>query len=84
MCQYGLILPPSYENNSQRRYPVIFLLHGGDSYARAKIKLLSPLCCITFIKVVNYPTPIVVTPDGNDNRGTSAFGEALLPVVNYC
>ena len=32
--QYGVILPPDYAKNPQRRYPVIFLLHGGHDDAR--------------------------------------------------
>jgi predicted peptidase len=27
--KYGVILPPGYEKHPHRRYPVIFLLHGG-------------------------------------------------------
>lgn len=33
--QYGLILPPDYNQNHQKRYPVILLLHGGHDNARA-------------------------------------------------
>ena len=32
---YGMILPPGYEHDPNRRYPVIMLLHGGHDDGRA-------------------------------------------------
>lgn len=69
---YGLILPPGYNKNPQKRYPVIFLLHGGHDDARAyadKYALLTVLHQL--YQERKLPPSIVITPDGNDNRGSS-------------
>ncbi|PHJ58809.1 esterase [Nostoc linckia z18] len=69
---YGVILPPGYHKNQQKRYPVIFLLHGGHDDARAfadKYAILDVL--YELYKTKKLPPSIVITPDGNDNRGSS-------------
>lgn len=69
---YGVILPPGYNKNHQKRYPVIFLLHGGHDDARAyadKYAVLDVLHELYANK--KLPPSIVITPDGNDNRGSS-------------
>ncbi|WP_341734967.1 alpha/beta hydrolase-fold protein [Microcoleus sp. EPA2] len=69
---YGLILPPGYAKNSQQRYPVIFLLQGGHGDARAyqdKAAVTSVLHDLYQSK--RLPPSIIITPDGNDQRGTS-------------
>lgn len=75
--QYGLILPPDYAKNPQKRYPVIFLLHGGHGDARAyqdKAAVTSVLHDL--YKSGKLPLSIVITPDGNDKRGTSPFWDS--------
>ncbi len=70
--QYGLILPPGYNQNPQKRYPVIFMLHGGHDDARAwhdKIGIIPVLDSL--YKSGALPPSIVITPDGNDKRGSS-------------
>lgn len=70
--QYGVILPPNYQKNPQTRYPVIFLLHGGHDDARAyadKYAIISVLH--ELYKSGKLPLSIIITPDGNDNRGSS-------------
>ncbi|GBE93334.1 alpha/beta hydrolase [Nostoc cycadae] len=70
--QYGVILPPNYQKNPQTRYPVIFLLHGGHDDARAyadKYAIISVLH--ELYKTGKLPPSIIITPDGNDNRGSS-------------
>ncbi|MBD2089220.1 esterase family protein [Microcoleus sp. FACHB-1515] len=70
--QYGVILPPGYAQHLDRRYPVIFLLHGGHDDARAYadkygiVPLLDQL-----YHSDKLPPSIVITPDGNDDRGSS-------------
>jgi enterochelin esterase-like enzyme len=71
---YGLILPPGYAQNPQKRYPVIFLTHGGHGDARA----YQDKAAVTSVLHELYlsgklPLSIVITPDGNDKRGTSPF-----------
>jgi enterochelin esterase-like enzyme len=75
--QYGLILPPDYAKNPNKRYPVIFLLHGGHGDARAyqdKAAVTSVLHDL--YKSDKLTHSIVITPDGNDKRGTSPFWDS--------
>jgi len=70
--QYGVILPPDYQKNLHKRYPVIFLLHGGHDNARAyvdKYRILNVLD--ELYKSEKLPPCIIITPDGNDLRGSS-------------
>jgi enterochelin esterase-like enzyme len=75
--QYGVILPPGYKDakdadGKDRRYPVIVLLHGGHDDARAwysKIGIIPILHDLYQQK--KLPPSIVITPDGNDRRGSS-------------
>jgi len=70
--QYGLILPPGYNQHLQRRYPVIFLLHGGHDDARAWVDKIGIIPVLdSLYKSGKLPHSIVITPDGNDNRGSS-------------
>ena len=69
---YGLILPPGYAKNPRKHYPVIFLLHGGHGDASAyqdKAAVTSVLHNV--YKSNKLPPSIIITPDGNDKRGTS-------------
>lgn len=69
--QYGLILPPGYDRSNQR-YPVIFLLHGGHDDARAWVDKIGIIPVLhNLYKSGKLPPSIVITPDGNDNRGSS-------------
>ncbi|MER3494085.1 MAG: esterase [Mastigocladus sp. ERB_26_2] len=70
--QYGVILPPGYEKNPRQRYPVIFLLHGGHDDARAYVDKYAILDILhELYQSGKLPPAIVITPDGNDNRGSS-------------
>lgn len=69
---YGVILPPGYARHPRQSYPVIFLLHGGhdDASAWEKKYAASPVLHSLYGKKQLLPS-IVITPDGNDNRGSS-------------
>ena len=70
--EYGVVLPPNYAQNPKKRYPVIVLLHGGHGTARDyedKAALTSVLHDL--YQQRKLPPTIVITPDGNDQRGTS-------------
>ncbi|MBW4593235.1 MAG: esterase family protein [Brasilonema angustatum HA4187-MV1] len=70
--QYGVILPPYYNKNSLKRYPVIFLLHGGHDDARAYVDKYAILKVLhELYREHKLPHSIVITPDGNDNRGSN-------------
>lgn len=70
--KYGLILPPGYNENPKKRYPVIFLLHGGHDDANAWVKKIGIIPVLEELyKSGKLPPSIVITPDGNDKRGSS-------------
>ncbi|MGL5803891.1 MAG: alpha/beta hydrolase [Xenococcaceae cyanobacterium] len=70
--QYGLILPPDYDKYRDRRYRVIFLLHGGHDDERAWYdKYAIATVLHQLYKDGRLPPSIIITPDGNDNRGSS-------------
>lgn len=72
---YGVCLPPGYDQNPNQRYPVVFLLHGGDGDQTdwfnpekgAALKTLEQLYATG-----NLPPSIIITPDGNDLRGKNS------------
>jgi enterochelin esterase-like enzyme len=69
---YGLVLPPGYYQKPDQRYPVIFLLHGGHGDATAWFKKANALSVIQQLYDSHrLPPSIIITPDGNDVRGTS-------------
>ncbi len=72
--RYGVILPPGYLQNPKKRFPVIVILHGGHGSERDfedKAKLTSVVH--ELYKVRGLPPSIVITPDGNDQRGSNPF-----------
>jgi enterochelin esterase-like enzyme len=75
--KYGVILPPGYDPQGQTRYPVVVLLHGGHGTEQdyeKKAKLTAVLHDLYAAK--QLPPTIVITPDGNDQRGTSGFWDS--------
>lgn len=74
---YGVVLPPEYEQHVEERYPVIVLLHGGHGDERDfedKAALTSVLHDL--YKSHKIPASIVITPDGNDHRGSSPLWDS--------
>ncbi|MEH2320872.1 alpha/beta hydrolase [Nostoc sp.] len=73
---YGVSLPPGYKQNLKQSYPVIFLLHGGHGYPTdwfiqnkgQALKTVEQL-----YTTGKLPPSIIITPDGNDNRGSSPY-----------
>nr|MDZ8074750.1 alpha/beta hydrolase-fold protein [Nostoc sp. DedQUE01] len=73
---YGVSLPPDYEQNPKRSYPVIFLLHGGhgnatDWFVQNKGQALKTVKQL--YTTGKLPPSIIITPDGNDKRGSSPY-----------
>jgi enterochelin esterase-like enzyme len=72
--RYGVILPPNYQKNPQKWYPVIFMLHGGHDTEQAWVKKIGILPVLDRLyQTQKLPPSIVITPDGNDQRGSSPF-----------
>lgn len=70
--QYGIILPPGYDRSPNKRYPVIFLLHGGHDDACAWVDKIGIIPVLHHLyNSGKLPPSIVITPDGNDKRGSS-------------
>jgi enterochelin esterase-like enzyme len=75
--KYGIVLPPDYSAKGSTRYPVVILLHGGHGNERDfedKAKLTSVLHDLYAAK--KLPPAIIVTPNGNDQRGTSGLWDS--------
>ena len=71
---YGVALPPGYEHNPTQRYPVIFLLHGGHGTPKDWFEKGDALATLKHLYAVGkLPPSIVITPDGNDKRGSSPY-----------
>jgi enterochelin esterase-like enzyme len=73
---YGIALPPGYERLSTQHYPVIVLLHGGhgdptDWFNPKKGAALEALQQL--YAAGKLPPSIIITPDGNDRRGSSPY-----------
>ena len=67
--KYGIILPPDYQSSPKKRYPVIFLLHGGHGSEKDWVEKIGILPVLeNLYRSQSLPPSIVVTPDGNDNR----------------
>ncbi|HEY9618448.1 MAG TPA: alpha/beta hydrolase-fold protein [Microcoleaceae cyanobacterium] len=75
--RYGVVLPYHYTTQPQQRYPVIILLHGGHGSEhdfQNKARLTSVLHDL--YQSGRLPPAIVITPDGNDHRGSSPFWDS--------
>jgi len=72
--RYGVLLPPGYSEHSSQRYPVIFLLHGGHGDATDWFQKAAAVSVIqSLYDSDRLPPSIIITPDGNDKRGSSAL-----------
>ncbi|MDF5710156.1 MAG: alpha/beta hydrolase-fold protein [Nostoc sp. S4] len=73
---YGVSLPPGYQQNPKQSYPVIFLLHGGHGDPTAWFAENKGQAVKTLEKLYTtgkLPPSIIITPDGNDKRGSSPY-----------
>ncbi|KEF40779.1 MAG: esterase [Cyanobium sp. CACIAM 14] len=69
---YGVILPPGYEREPERRYPVIMLLHGGHDDGRAFFDKYAITETLDRLYRRRELAPsVIITPDGSDARGSS-------------
>src|SRR4029079_4182302 len=64
--QFVVYLPPSYETNPQRRYPVAYYLHGmsGDEWNWVRAGAIDRT--LDSLSAAGMPEMIVIMPDGDD------------------
>ena len=68
---YGVVLPPHYSEDGDRRYPVIFFLHGGKGTPSSWIDIGLVKVLQKLYKEDKLTPSIVILPDGNDNRSST-------------
>jgi enterochelin esterase-like enzyme len=72
--RYGIVLPPGYEQHPEQCYPVIFLLHGGHGEPKTWFVFGKAIATLKQLYSSDrLPPSIIVTPDGNDLRGSSPY-----------
>jgi len=85
---YAIYLPPGYdaEENSNRRYPVVYVLHGGRPGSEAKIVRLS-VPIDRHIRSGDVPEMIYVFPNGGRlshyDHGESKGEQAFLELIEH-
>jgi enterochelin esterase-like enzyme len=71
---FALYLPPSYGQEPGRRYPTVYLLHGGHGKASDWFLKASAIDIIDRLyRDHKLPESVIIAPDGNDRRGSSPF-----------
>jgi S-formylglutathione hydrolase FrmB len=63
--QYLVYLPPSYASQPQRRYPVLYLLHGSPGTQRDWVDALQVNVVLDSLAAAGLPEAIAVMPDGD-------------------
>ncbi|WP_284124148.1 alpha/beta hydrolase [Parerythrobacter aestuarii] len=66
-----VILPPSYDEDPERRFPVVYYLHGYTTTADAQIERIDPDAAVEAFDGLEM---IVVIPDSYTKRGGSFYG----------
>ena len=66
-----VILPPSYDEEPERRFPVVYFLHGYTATADRYLELLDPDAAVQGFETDNEM--IVVLPDSHTKRGGSFY-----------
>lgn len=91
---YCVFLPPGYDapENSERRYPVIYMLHGGRPGDESKFANKLPLVLEAIREERLMPTIVVLNnggpvshynvPGKEDARGKDLFVEELIPLID--
>jgi enterochelin esterase-like enzyme len=76
-------LPPGYHSHAERRYPVLYLLHGGSGDEDSWVTLGRAAVILDNQIASGMASPmIVVMPNGNDNEAVSqGFGLGPTPSV---
>ena len=73
-----VFLPPSYDREPARRYPVVYALHGFSINAAKWLDQLHAQAGIESAFAAGTPEMIVVFPDGSNEYGGSFYGRSQV------
>ena len=78
--QFYVYTPPGYDNNTSKKYPVLYILHGGGEDERGwATQGKTDLILDNLIAENNAEPMLVVMPDGNfGSGGLAGFNEIVL------
>jgi len=71
-------LPPGYDRNANKRYPVVYALHGFSTDASKWIEQLRAKAALEGAFASGTPEMIVVFPDGSNEYGGSFYGQSQV------
>ena len=77
--QFYIYTPPNYDVNTNEKYPVLYILHGGGEDERGwAMQGKTDLILDNLIAEKEAKPMIIVMPDGNTNTDFAGFGEMTL------
>ena len=77
--QFYIYTPPGYDSNTNEKYPVLYILHGGGEDERGwAMQGKTDLILDNLIAEQKAKPMIIVMPDGNTNSDFADFGEKVL------
>jgi enterochelin esterase-like enzyme len=77
--QFYIYTPPGYDINTNEKYPVLYILHGGGEDERGwATQGKTDLIIDNLIAEKKAKPMIIVMPDGNTNTDFAGFGERTL------
>lgn len=77
--QFYIFTPAGYDNNTNEKYPVLYILHGGGEDERGwATQGKTDLILDNLIAEKKAKPMIIVMPDGNTNTEFAGFGERTL------
>jgi enterochelin esterase-like enzyme len=77
--QFYIYTPPDYDTNVNKKYPVLYILHGGGEDERGWAQQgKTDLILDNLIAEKRAKPMLIVMPDGNTNTDFAGFGERTL------
>jgi enterochelin esterase-like enzyme len=77
--QFCIYTPPGYDIHTDKKYPVLYILHGGGEDERGwATQGKTDLILDNLIAAQSAKPMLVVMPDGNTNTDFAGFGERTL------
>ena len=89
---YYILLPPEYESDESRRFPVVYYLHGGRPGSEAKdasigsrinrLRKTEAMTPVIYVFINGGPVSHYNMPDNPDAQGASVFINELIPHID--